>query len=78
MDKLLGRYQFSKLHEDQINDLNKPIVPKELEAERMCVGAWGQELKLTKAISLGQAGDLGPEWLLGQEKLLGVDGGNFI
>ena len=32
MDKFLGRYQVSKLNQDQINDLNSPIYPKEIEA----------------------------------------------
>jgi hypothetical protein len=32
MDKFLDRYQVPKLNQDQINDLNSPISPKELEA----------------------------------------------
>jgi hypothetical protein len=32
MDKFLDRYQVPKLNEDQVNDLNSPISPKELEA----------------------------------------------
>ena len=32
MDKFLDRYQASKLHQDQINDLNSPISPIEIEA----------------------------------------------
>jgi hypothetical protein len=31
-DKVLDRYQISKLNQDQINDLNNPISPKEIEA----------------------------------------------
>jgi hypothetical protein len=32
MDNLLDRYQIPKLNQDQINDLNSPISPKEIEA----------------------------------------------
>jgi hypothetical protein len=32
MDKFLDRYQVPKLNQDQVNDLNSPISPKELEA----------------------------------------------
>jgi hypothetical protein len=32
MDNFLDRYQIPKLNEDQINDLNSPISPKEIEA----------------------------------------------
>jgi hypothetical protein len=32
MDKFLGRYQVPKLNLDQVNDLNNPIFPKEIEA----------------------------------------------
>ena len=32
MDKILDRYQVPKLNQDQINDLNSPISPKEIEA----------------------------------------------
>jgi hypothetical protein len=32
MDKFLARYQVTKLNQDQINDLNSPISPKEIEA----------------------------------------------
>jgi hypothetical protein len=32
MDKFLDRYQVQKLNQDQINDLNSPISPKEIEA----------------------------------------------
>jgi hypothetical protein len=32
MDNFLDRYQVSKLNQDQINDLNSPISPKEIEA----------------------------------------------
>jgi hypothetical protein len=32
MDKFLDRYQVSKLNQDQVNDLNSPIYPKEIEA----------------------------------------------
>jgi hypothetical protein len=32
MDKFLDRYQVPKLYQDQINDLNSPISPKEIEA----------------------------------------------
>jgi hypothetical protein len=31
MGNFLGRYQVSKLNQDQINDLNIPIPPKEIE-----------------------------------------------
>jgi hypothetical protein len=31
MDKFLDRYQVPKLNQDQINDLNSPIFPKEIE-----------------------------------------------
>jgi hypothetical protein len=32
MDKFLDRYQVPKLHQDQVNDLNSPILPKEIQA----------------------------------------------
>jgi hypothetical protein len=32
MDEFLDRYQVSKLNQDQVNDLNSPISPKEIEA----------------------------------------------
>jgi hypothetical protein len=32
MDNFLDRYQVPKLIQDQINDLNSPISPKEIEA----------------------------------------------
>ena len=32
MDDFLNRYQLSKLNQDQINYLNSPITPKEIEA----------------------------------------------
>ena len=32
MDKFLVRYQVPKLNQDQVNDLNSPISPKEIEA----------------------------------------------
>ena len=32
MDNFIDRYQVSKLNQDQINDLNNPICPKEIEA----------------------------------------------
>jgi hypothetical protein len=32
MDKFLDRYQVRKLNQDQINDFNNPISPKEIEA----------------------------------------------
>jgi hypothetical protein len=32
MDKFLGRCQVPKLNQDQVNDLNSPISPKEIEA----------------------------------------------
>jgi hypothetical protein len=32
MDKFLNRYQVPKLNQDQFNDLNSPITPKEIEA----------------------------------------------
>ena len=32
MDKFLDRYQVPKLNQDQINDLNNPKFPKEIEA----------------------------------------------
>ena len=32
MAKFLDRYQVPKLNQDQINDLNSPISPKEIEA----------------------------------------------
>ena len=32
MDKFLDRYQIPKLNQDQVNDLNSPISPKEIEA----------------------------------------------
>jgi hypothetical protein len=31
MDKFLDRYQVPKLNQDQVNDLNSPIFPKEIE-----------------------------------------------
>jgi hypothetical protein len=32
MDNFLDRYQVPKLNQDQINDLNRSISPKEIEA----------------------------------------------
>ena len=32
MDKFLERYHVPKLNQDQINDLNSPIFPKDIEA----------------------------------------------
>ena len=32
MDNFLGRYEVPELNQDQINDLNIPIFPKEIEA----------------------------------------------
>jgi hypothetical protein len=32
MDNFLDRYQIPKLNQDQINHLNSPIFPKEIEA----------------------------------------------
>jgi uncharacterized protein YidB (DUF937 family) len=32
MDKFLDRYDITKLNQDQVNDLNSPISPKEIEA----------------------------------------------
>ena len=32
MDKFLDRYQVPKLNQDQVNDLNNPISPIEIEA----------------------------------------------
>jgi hypothetical protein len=32
MDKFLDRYQVPKINQDQVNDLNTPISPKEIEA----------------------------------------------
>jgi hypothetical protein len=32
MDKFLDRYQVPKVNQDQVNDLNSPISPKEIEA----------------------------------------------
>ena len=32
MDKFLDRYQVPKLNHDQVNDVNSPISPKEIEA----------------------------------------------
>ena len=32
MDNFLDRYQVPKLNQDQINHLNSPITPKEIEA----------------------------------------------
>jgi hypothetical protein len=32
MDKFLDRYEVPKLNQDQVNDLNSPISPKEIEA----------------------------------------------
>ena len=32
MEKFLDRYQVPKLNQDQVNDINSPISPKEIEA----------------------------------------------
>jgi hypothetical protein len=37
MDKFLDRNQVSKLNQDQVNDLNSPISPKEIEAVINCL-----------------------------------------
>jgi hypothetical protein len=39
MDKFLDRYQVPKLNQDQVNDLNSPISPKEIEAVINCLPA---------------------------------------
>ena len=36
MDKFLDRYQLPNLNQDQINYLNSPITPKEIEAQTRC------------------------------------------
>jgi hypothetical protein len=37
MDKFLDRYQVPKLNKDQVNDINSPISPKEIEAVINCL-----------------------------------------
>jgi hypothetical protein len=37
MDNFLDRYQVPNLNQDQINDLNSPISPKELETVINCL-----------------------------------------
>ena len=37
MDKFLNTYQVTKLNQDQVNDLNSPISPKEIEAVINCL-----------------------------------------
>ena len=37
MDNFLDRYHIPKLNQDQINDLNSPICPKEIEAVINCL-----------------------------------------
>jgi hypothetical protein len=32
MDKFIDKYQVLKLNQDQVNDLNSPIFPREIEA----------------------------------------------
>ena len=32
MDKFLDRFEVPKLNQDQVNDINRPISPKEIEA----------------------------------------------
>jgi hypothetical protein len=32
MEKCVDRYQVPKLNQDKVNDLNSPILPKEIEA----------------------------------------------
>ena len=32
MDNFLDKYQISKLTQDQINHLNSPVIPREIEA----------------------------------------------
>ena len=37
MDKFLDRYQIANLNQGQVNDLNSPISPKEIEAVINCL-----------------------------------------
>ena len=37
METFLDRYQVPKLNQDQVNDLNSPIFPKEIEAVINCL-----------------------------------------
>jgi hypothetical protein len=37
MDNFLNGYQVTKLNQDQINDLNSPVSPKEIEAVINCL-----------------------------------------
>jgi len=37
MDDFLDRYQVPKLNQEQINHLNNPIIPKEIEAVIKCL-----------------------------------------
>jgi hypothetical protein len=37
MKKFLDRYDVPKLNQDQVNDLNSPITPKEIEAVINCL-----------------------------------------
>ena len=37
IDKLLDRYKVPELNQDQVNDLNSPISPKEIEAVINCL-----------------------------------------
>ena len=41
MDKFLDRYQVPKLNQDQVNNLNSPISPKEIEAAKKSPGPDG-------------------------------------
>jgi hypothetical protein len=49
MDKFLDRYQITNLHQDQVNDLNCPISPKEIEAVITSLQTNKQTNKQTKS-----------------------------
>ncbi len=51
MDKFLDRYQVPKLNQDQVNDLNSPISPKEIEAVINSLPTWpNQQVQLFEGL----------------------------
>ena len=54
MDNFLDRYQVPKLNQDQINDLNSPISPKEIEAVTNRLPTPSQKIKAQDQMGLVQ------------------------
>jgi hypothetical protein len=52
MDKFLDRYQVPKLNQDQVNNINSPISPKEIEA---VINSLPNKKKFQDQMGLGQS-----------------------